>query len=736
MSHHLHRLGAWCVRHRGLVVIAWVLVLGAMAAGATTFSKPTDDGFSIPGTESQQAIDLLDERFPGTGGAAARVVVSAPEGKSLLDEPYRSMAQQAVADVAKAPQVLAVSSSRDQLSANNRIGFVDIYYSVPVDEVSDEAKAALEQVAAPLREAGLEVDYSGGVIATASEHGSTELYGLLIGFLVLAITFGALTAAGLPLVSALIGVGTGLLGIQVLSGFVDLSSTAPALATMLGLAVGIDYALFIVSRHRAQLAAGMSVEESIALAIEKAGGAVIFAGLTVVVALSALTVVGIPFLTTMGLAAAATVAVAVLVAITFVPAALALLGHRLDKGRLPSLRRRRSATHDGDLRPSRPPMGERWARRVTRRPWLAIGAVITVCAAMALPVLGLQLGLPDDGSKATSTTERRAYDLLAEGFGPGFNGPLTLVVSTTDGTSAAKVGTMAKRFLLTKADDVAMVSPPVANAAGDVAILQITPDSSPSSEATRELVRDIREGAAREKVDGVDVYVTGTTAVNIDVSDKVGSALPLYLVVIVGLALLLLVFEFRSILVPIKAVAGFLLTIGASMGVVVAIFQEGHLASLFGVDNPGPITSFLPVLLIGILFGLAMDYEVFLVSRIREDFLDSDDAEGSVITGMRATARVVTAAALIMLAVFGSFVLGDDPVIKAIGLALAIGVFVDAFLVRMTLVPAVLHLLGRRAWALPGWLPLDRARKVVDLEPGEEDVEHDWSRVPQDAGVR
>jgi putative drug exporter of the RND superfamily len=719
MARFLYRIGGWSARRKRTMVGLWLLVLAAVVIGGLTLSKPTDDGFSIPGTESQQAIDLLDAKFPGTGGASARVVVAAPEGHRLTEKKYADELDTALADVAKAPQVVAVSASRDAtLSADKRIGFADITYAVPVDEVSDDAKDALEEIAQPLRDAGLQVEFSGGVVATSAESGhSSEVYGLMIGFVVLAVTFGALVAAGMPLLMALIGVGISLMGIQLLTRFVDLSSTAPTLALMLGLAVGIDYTLFIVSRHRAQLAAGMPLQESIAVATATAGSAVLFAGLTVIIALSALSVVGIPFLTAMGLAAAGAVAISVVLAVTLVPAVLSVLGGRLNAGRLRVPGRRKDTSPDDPeaaAAGSTSPAGERWGRLVTARPWLTIAGVVVLCGLSALPLRSLDLGLPDDHTKATSTTERRAYDLLTDGFGPGFNGPLTLVISTPGATNAAELGAQAQEGLSTAAD-IAAVSPPVANQAGDVAILTVTPDSAPSSDATKELVKNLREAAAdAEELGEVRAYVTGTTAINIDVSQKLSDALPVFLLLIVVLALLLLMLVFRSILVPVKAVAGFLLSLAASLGLTVFVFQQGHLASLFGVQATGPVVSFLPVLLIGILFGLAMDYEVFLVSRIREDYLATDDPHAAITVGMRHSARVVTAAGLIMIAVFGSFIFGDDPIIKSIGFSLAIGVLIDAFLVRMTLVPAVLALLGRRAWSLPGWL--DRLLPDMDIE--------------------
>lgn len=708
MGAWLYRIGAFAVRRRWFVVLAWIVVLVGVGGSAAAFSGPTSDGFRIPGTESQRAIDLLAAKFPGSGGAAARVVVAAPAGHMLNEQRYQSAEQTAIAAVAKAPQVIGVTPlAQATVSKDGRIAFVDVHYAVPVDQVSSAAKAALQRIADQVRTSGLEVEFSGGVIATTSEGGNSELYGLIIAFLVLAVTFGALVAAGMPLVTGLIGVGIGLLGIKALSGVVSMSSSAPTLALMLGLAVGIDYTLFILSRHRQHLAEGKPVPESIALAIATAGGAVVFAGLTVVIALAALSVVGVPFLTVMGLAAAGTVVVVVLVALTFVPAVLALLGTRVDAGRIPGLAKRAARRNDTLG------AGQRWANLVTAKPWLTIAACVAAVAVLALPMLKLQLGLPDDSSKPTSTTERRAYDLLTAGFGAGFNGPLTLVIATPGRTDAAQLAAQAVTALHA-VRDVAAVGSPVPNKAGDVVVLQVTPASSPSSQATKDLVAQIRTAAAKVRAQGVTAYVTGTTAANIDVSTKLGSALPEFILLIVVLALILLTVVFRSLLVPLKAVVGFLLSIGASLGITVFIFQQGHLGALFDAQTPGPIISFLPILMVGILFGLAMDYEVFLVSRVREEYVHHREPHAAIITGMAHTARVITAAGLIMIAVFGSFIFGDNAVIKSIGLALAVGVAVDAFVVRMTLVPAVLTLFDHAAWALPQ--RLDRILPDLDLE--------------------
>jgi RND superfamily putative drug exporter len=707
VANFLYRLGAASARRRWLVVGAWVAILVAVGVSAAAFSKPTTSAITIPGTESQRAIELLASKFPGTGGASARIVVAAPPGHTLTDLAYASLAAAALTALGNGPQVISVSGfSEATLSADKRIVFADVQYAVPVEDVTQQSKDALEKAAAPARADGLQVEFSGGVIATTEKQGNSELYGAVVAYLVLVLTLGGLMIAGMPLLNALIGIGIGTLGIQVISGFVTLSSTAPALATMLGLAVGIDYALFIVSRHRQQLRAGMAIDESIATATATAGSAVVFAGVTVVIALCGLSVAGIPFLAVMGLCAAGTVAVTVLLALTLVPALLGLAGGRIGKSRIGFLTRR--------AEPKAHPFGVRWGRIVTARPWLTIVACLLVVGTLALPVLHMRLGLPADNSKPASTTERRAYDLLTTGFGAGFNGPLTLVLSGPGRADMQSIGAEAVPLLRTDFD-VAVASAPVTNKAGDVAILSVIPKSAPDSQQTKDLVNRIRAGAKQVLHEsGVTAYVTGPTAFNIDVSDKLSGALAPFLVLIVVLALLLLLLVFRSILVPIKAVAGFLLSLGAALGAVTFVFQQGHFGALFNVESTGPVLSFLPILVIGILFGLAMDYEVFLVSRIREAYTQHDDAQRAIGDGMRASARVVTAAGLIMAAVFASFIFGGDIVIKSIGLALAVGVVVDAFIVRMTLVPAVLHLLGRGAWWLPGWL--QRVLPDVDIE--------------------
>jgi len=711
MATHLYRLGRWAFGHRRIVLAAWLAIFVGASAAAVAFQGPTSEKFAVPGTESQEAQDLLTEKFPEASGGSARVVFAAPEGEKLTDAENRQAIEESLANAQSAQDVTAVTDPFEtkSITEDGSIGFADVIYPVPADELEDAARDELEASVEPAREAGMQVEFGGGVVTEETEAGS-ESMGMMIGYVVLAITLGSLLAAGMPLITAAIGVAIGLSGVTALSGAIEVSSAAPTLATMLGLAVGIDYALFILSRHRQNVGDGIEPHEAAAQATATAGSAVVFAGLTVIIALVGLTVVNIPFLTVMGLAAAGTVAIAVLIAITLLPAVLGFAGHRIVRvNRLLGYRPRR--------RPAdRPTLSVRWARFVTRRPVPVLLTGLAVLCAAAIPATHMKLGLPDAGSKPTDNTERRAYDLLTEGFGPGFNGTLTIAVDAPD-LSASEQAQVADAVAegLAELPGVAAVSEPVQNETGDVTVVSVTPTTGPSSDETKDLVSLIRDKADDVREDtGIEAYVTGTTALNIDTADKLGAALPRYIAVVVGLALILLTVVFRSILVPLKAAAGFLLSIAASMGVVVWIFQDGNLADLFSVSQAGPIVSFLPVLLIGILFGLAMDYEVFLLSRMRERFVHTGDAKDAVVTGFGQSGRVVVAAALIMVAVFGAFVLDPDPVIKSIGVSLAVGVLADAFIVRMTLVPAVMGMLGRHAWRLPP--RLGRLLPDVDIE--------------------
>ncbi|GIM93436.1 MMPL family transporter [Paractinoplanes toevensis] len=699
MATLLYRLGRFSFRRRGLVALLWVAVLALFGVGAATLSGPTSDAFSIPGTESSRALDVLEEKFgSGSDGTTSKVVFTVGGDAKLTGTTQKAAIEKAVAELAKAPQVVSVADpfTAKTVSADAQTAYATVSYAVDATEVTDAARDGLFAAGRSAESAGIEVDFSGESTVVAESSQSTEGIGIIIAAIVLVITFGALIAAGLPLLTAVIGVGLGMGGIQIATGFFDLSSSTSALATMLGLAVGIDYALFIVSRFRHELAQGRDGEEAAGRATGTAGSAVVFAGLTVIIALAALSVTGIPFLTAMGLAAAGTVLMAVIITLTLTPALLGLAGRKV----LPKKDRTTMRPPTGKM-----PFGERWARIILKNRILALVLTLGAITVAALPALDLQLALPDDSTAAPDSTQRKAYDQLAEGFGAGFNGPLIVVVENTTKAAAADA-----QAIIGKLDDVVLVTTPAMNQAGDTAMLTVIPGSGGTDEATKNLVTAIR-GLT---IDGADLAVTGTTAINIDVTDKITKALVPYLAIVVGLAFILLMLVFRSILVPLKATLGFLLSVAATFGAVVFVFQQGHLAGLLGVSATGPIISLMPIFLIGILFGLAMDYEVFLVTRTREEFVHGAAPNDAVVSGMKHGARVVTAAALIMMSVFAGFILADDTIIKTLGFALAFGVAVDAFLVRMTIVPAVLSLFGKAAWWLPAWL--DRILPNVDVE--------------------
>ncbi|MFJ8751726.1 MMPL family transporter [Streptomyces sp. NPDC102441] len=701
----LYRLGRLSFRRRGRVLALWLLLLALLGGGAAAFSGPTTSKFSIPGTESQKALDSLAREFPQAGGATGTIVVAAPEGGRLTPSAVAPVTEEA----GKVPGVLSAVDPfvSKAVSQDGRYALIQVQFESGADGITDAQREAFSEAGASV--ADLRVEHGGEIMRGVPEIGSTEIIGVAVAALVLVLTFGSLVAAGMTLLNALVGVAAGMAGLFALSSTVELTSTAPILALMLGLAVGIDYALFITSRYRHYLAEGMTGEEAAGRAAGTAGSAVVFAGATVVIALAGLAVAGVPFLTVMGLAAAATVALTVLVSLTLLPAALGFAGTRV----LPRKQRTRDRTPPSASAPveAGDGFGFRWGRIVARLrvPVLVLGVV--GLGALALPVQDMRLALPDAGTEAVGSPNRDAYDLTTEGFGEGFNGRLVAVVS---GDTARATGETAKEAaaVITDTDGVLAVAAPQMNEKGTTALLAVIPETGPTAAATEDTVNEIRDRVA--DVGGAAISLTGATAVGIDVSEKLADALPVYLLLVVGLSVLLLMLVFRSVLVPLKAALGFLLTIGATFGITVAIFQEGHLAELVGLDTPGPLVSFLPILLIGILFGLAMDYEVFLVSRMREDFVHGSDARESVISGVGHNGRVVTAAAVIMTAVFGGFVFMPDPVIKSIGFALAIGVLVDAFVVRMALVPAVMHLLGRAAWWLPR--PVDRILPDLDIE--------------------
>ena len=736
MSSFLFRLGRGVSRRARRVVALWLLVLLGVGALAGLAGGQLRDDLTIPGTEAQAGLDVLDTRFPELTGTLGQVVFGAPEGQRIAD--YRAVVDRRVTAIEDVEHVRFASHPFDRtqrelsVSKDGRYALVQVQLDLPLEKITPEVRDEIGQAA---RGGGTtagapSVDLGGQMFTTTSTPVSaTEAIGLAVALVVLLMTLGSFVAAGVPLLTAVLGVGITMSGVLLLAKFFAINSSTPSLAIMIGLAVGIDYALFIAARHRSQLAEGMEVEESVARSVATAGSAVIFAGATVIVALCGLVVAQIPFLTVMGFAGATAVAVAVLIAVTLVPAALSLAGERMRPparkvrrggvSRL-GLRSRTSTTEVGEAGEAsagarRRTVGERWVSLVTARPAVTVGIALAGLVMLALPAKDLALGLPDVGSHEKGSTERVTYDLISKEYGAGFNGPLLVVVDiirTTDPVGVMKrIGQDVEK--VDGVDAVALTTP---NRKADLGIVQVIPEHGQTDPRTAQLVRDLRAAGPgiERKYDVSDLMVTGQTAVTIDVSDRLAGALLPFGLVVVGFSLLLLMLVFRSVAVPVKATLGYLFSVAASFGAVVLIFQEGHLAELLNVEKEGPVLSFLPIILMGVLFGLAMDYEVFLVARMREDWVHHRDAAGAIRRGFTSSARVVTAAAVIMVAVFASFVPHGDASVKPMAFGLAVGVLVDAFVVRMTLVPAVLALLGERAWWLPTWL--DRRLPHLDIE--------------------
>ncbi|MEV6300208.1 MMPL family transporter [Actinoplanes sp. NPDC051861] len=683
MATLLHRLGLASVRHRIIVTLAWLLALVAVGVGAATLSGSTANTFSIPGQESTTALDLMKDKFgAASAGATVQVVFEAPAGQKVTDPANAAQIAQVVGNLGKLPGVVAASNPLDPqapaVSQDQGAAYSQVSYGVQPSEVTDDQRAAVLSAVDAGRAGGLTVEARGEALSNPADiGGASEILGVVVALIVLALTYGSLIAAGMNLLTAIVGVGIGAAGIVTLTGFVDLQSTTPILAVMLGLAVGIDYALFIVTRHRHELRRGLDVEAAAAMAVGTAGAAVVTAGLTVVIALAGLSVVGIPFLSEMGIAAAATIVIAVLVAITLVPAILGFIGHRV----LP--------------RKERAPRGfiSGWSNLVTGQRILSLVLAVAALAVIAIPFFSMETTL--NQRAAEGSTQAKAQAVMDTRFGPGVSNPLLILV---DGPNApARAADVQKQ--VAGLPDVAFVTPPRPSQDQSAALITIIPASGPEDEKTVNLVNTIRDQVTDDAV-----YVTGNTAVSIDVSQKLNDALPVYLALVVGLAFVLLVLVFRSLLVPVVGVLGFLLTIGAAFGATVAVFQWGWAAAAVNAGSTGPILSLAPIIIVGILFGLAMDYQVFLVSRMHEAHAHGATPRDAIVTGFRQAAPVVVAAATIMFAVFAAFVPEGNDTIKPIAFALAVGIAFDAFIVRMIAVPAALALLGRSAWWLPRWL--------------------------------
>jgi RND superfamily putative drug exporter len=759
MATLLYRLGKTAYRTWPFFIAGWLIAMIAVGTVAGTLSKPMSDAFSIPGIPSEKAAALQSELFPDATDAfdqaSVKVVVAAPEGSTLKDAQHKPAVDDLVADLAALPQmpdgsdptkpvpanpVEAASSQAAQfakaaaqaggdpataeanaealspLSADGRVGTVS--WDFDVDTVADVKPGTIEALTDAMAEArteGLVVEANGsGTTAQPELGGTSELIGIAVAVLVLILTFGSLVAAGLPVLTALFGIGLGLTGITAMTAFMDIGSTTPTLATMIGLAVGIDYALFILARYRSELDNTEDRAEAAGIAVGTAGSAVVFAGLTVLIALSALAVVRIPFLTTMGIAAAATVLIAVLVALTLLPAVLGMLKSKAFGARVRKAHPQRDA--NGMLLNN----GVRWARLVGRAPVAVVLLVVVVLGSLAIPLKDLHLAFPTDSTASPQTTQRKASDLIADAFGTGRDAPVLVVVDgrSLDDDQRAPAYDEVTAWASGQ-QGVANAQLVAQNEGGTGAQILVTPTYGADDTRTEDLLADLRNGQpGLEDETGTEIGVTGLTAITTDVSERLSDALPVYLFVVIGLAFLLLMLVFRSLLVPLTATFGFLLSVLATLGATVAVFQEGA----FGLMEGQPIVSFMPIFLIGLVFGLAMDYQVFLVTRMREAHVHGASTHEAVVDGFRNSARVVAAAAVIMISVFAAFILIDEPIIKSMGFALAIAVFFDAFVVRMALIPALMHLLGEKAWYLPAWL--DRLLPDVDVEGEKLDRPH------------
>jgi len=722
MSTYLYGLARWAFRRRRWVLAVWLaLAVGAIIAAQASGGK-TNDNFTIPGTESQRAQDMLSNKLPALAGGQTQVVFATKGQTKVTATAYKAGIEETIAKLKTVPQVASVTDpfQAKAVSTDGHVALGTVQFLAKPPDVKDKSLDAMKVAAQPAQDAGVQVEYSGSVYPgwrlTPSE--TPEIVGVIIAFVILLVTFGAFVAAGLPILTAIIGVAITLMGITAVASVMNIAAASTTVALMLGLSCGIDYGLFILSRHRNNLLTGMTVEDSVALAVGTAGSSVVFAALTVIIALCGLSVVGIPFLTVMGLAAAVAVLMALLIALTLLPAMLGFAGMKVAKFISSPLRpgHHEQVARTAANEPERT-FGAAWARFVVRfRVPLLIGGVVLL-GVLALPATKMQLGLPGGSSKPKSDTSRKAYDLTTAGFGAGFNGALLVVANNVN--SQAQVTPMVTA--LSKVNNVVQVSP-LARANG-IAVIRVIPRTGPDVKATATLVHHIRdERASIEGTTGAHILIGGTTASNIDVSSKLSSALPVFLIVVVGLAFILLTFAFRTILVPIKSIIGFLLSVVAAFGAQVAIFQWGWGKSLFNI-TPTETISFLPIIMLAIIFGLSSDYEVFVVSRIKEDFTKTGDARGAVERGTGLSARVVTAAALIMFSIFVAFMVTKDPTIKAIGFSFAVGVFLDAFVVRLTLVPAIMAIVRAKLWYHPPWF----AKYVPDPDIEGEKLEHKFA---------
>lgn len=713
MAKLLYRLGFWSAKNRIKVLLGSITLVMAAAIVALSLGINFVEENEIPGLASQETMEVMNKEFPNPQGELGKtqLVLRAPDNETLSSETAQQLITEQLKEVAADQEVASVVGPYENhsLTADSAIGYATITYKVPGADVTQESKDTVNQIAETLRDAGWQAELIGDGYVKMETGSPTEALGILLALIILAVALGSFLTGVLPILTALLGLGFGIMLIMVGTSLTNVPSFALSLAGMLGLAVGIDYALFIIARYRQELAKGYERREAIAIANGTAGSAVVFAGVTVIIALVGFSLVGIPFLTSMGMAGALCVFTAILMTIFAVPAILSLMGDRIKAPgkRSKNTSKKEKAAGQGNL----------WGRFVTGQPLVAVVIGVALLGTIALPFFHMETGLGTDGHKNPDKTERRAYDLLSEAYGEGYHGPLVILAETDGGEEAAANLTKVIEEVKTY-PNVVMVNPATTGPSGKVSLITVMPATGPNDSKTIDLVNLIRDKAPEiKKQDNVKIGVTGMTAVNIDITQKLNEALPKFCLIIVGLAFVLLMLVFRSILVPIKAVLGFILSLGATLGFVTYVVQDGNFQNVFHFYAKAPVFNFLPIIVVGVLFGLAMDYEVFLVSRMREEFKKSGDAKKSVLVGMQHSGGVVSAAGLIMVAVFTGFIMGEEPMVKIMGLALAFGVLFDAFIVRMLIVPGVMTLLGKSAWYFPKWL--DRLLPNLDVE-GEE----------------
>ncbi|MFE5591220.1 MMPL family transporter [Streptomyces sp. NPDC056549] len=710
-------IARWCIRHRLVVVLLWLLALGGTAAGATLAGSAYSNDYEAPGTESGRATALLDRGFHGLGGDSDTIVWHTDRG-SVRADAVEQRTTAMLDKVADLPGIAAVTSpygdTQGQVSEDGHTAYATVTFDAQADDIPEAQARALVDTAKAAATDDLRVELGGSAVALTEAPGGhiAEIVGVAVAGVVLFLAFGSLAASALPLATALVSVGIAYSGIVLLGHLMTVADFAPMLGMLVGLGVGIDYALFIVTRHRRGLKRGLSVTEAAETAVATTGRAVVFAGATVCIALLGMLILRLGFLNGVAIAASLTVLLTVAASVTLLPALLSFIGMRALS------RRERRVLAERGPQPELPTgFAARWSAFVERHPKLLGAVAVVVMGVLALPTLSLHLGTSDQGNGAATTTTRQAYDLLADGFGPGVNGPLTLVAGLDGADDRVALDQLPAALAATKG--VASVSPVTYNSAGDTAVLTVVPDSAPQSKATSELVDRLRADVVPKAEGGtsLDVHVGGVTASYDDFAEIIVGKLPLFVGVVIALGCLLLLLAFRSLGIPLKAAVMNVAAVAGAFGIVVAIFQWGWGSELLGLGSAGPIEPFLPVIMVSVLFGLSMDYQVFLVSRMYEEWLETGDNRRAVRVGLAETSRVINSAAVIMIAVFLAFVLSGDRVIAMFGIALAAAVALDAFVLRTLLVPALMHLLGGANWWLPKWL--DRLLPRISIEPPE-----------------